>query len=188
MTVQICPKCRCIYGFVNVFIGWGDLRSPTGVHRTPLRLWRFESIHSFASGGIYIKKCISPVRICLQTRNARNASTKLWKTLSHAVRRTRFSAEKPRRLKSPTRAFPRAAFRVLPSISQNKRPPCGGLLFCEETHKRCVSVGKNAKKVRDFSPPSVRQIGIYSFLKLSILSGFSDDAHSFNVLIESFRF
>ena len=31
--------------------------------------------------GIYIKKCISPVRICLQTRNARNASTKFRKTL-----------------------------------------------------------------------------------------------------------
>ena len=29
---------------------------------------------------IYIKKCISPVRICLQTRNARNASTKFQKT------------------------------------------------------------------------------------------------------------
>ena len=31
--------------------------------------------------GIYIKKCISPVRIRLQTRNARNASTKFRKTL-----------------------------------------------------------------------------------------------------------
>ena len=30
--------------------------------------------------GIYIKKCISQVRICLQTRNARNASTKFRKT------------------------------------------------------------------------------------------------------------
>ena len=30
--------------------------------------------------GTYIKKCISPVRICLQTRNARNASTKFRKT------------------------------------------------------------------------------------------------------------
>ena len=30
--------------------------------------------------GIYIKKCISPVRICLQTQNARNASAKFWKT------------------------------------------------------------------------------------------------------------
>ena len=27
----------------------------------------------FMTFGIYIKKCISPVRICLQTRNARNA-------------------------------------------------------------------------------------------------------------------
>ena len=31
--------------------------------------------------GIYIKKCISLVRICLQTRNSRNASTKFRKTL-----------------------------------------------------------------------------------------------------------
>ena len=31
--------------------------------------------------GIYSKKCISLVRICLQTRNARNASTKFRKTL-----------------------------------------------------------------------------------------------------------
>ena len=31
--------------------------------------------------GIYIKKCISLVRICLQTRNGRNASTKFQKTL-----------------------------------------------------------------------------------------------------------
>ncbi len=30
--------------------------------------------------GIYIKKCISLVRICLQTENARNASTKFRKT------------------------------------------------------------------------------------------------------------
>ena len=30
--------------------------------------------------GIYIKTCISLVRICLQTRNTRNASTKLRKT------------------------------------------------------------------------------------------------------------
>ena len=65
---------------------------------------------------------VSQVRICPRTRKARKASTKF-------IRRTRFSAEKPRRLKSPAGAFPRAAFRVLPSISQNKRPPCGGLLF-----------------------------------------------------------
>ena len=30
--------------------------------------------------GIYIKTCISPVRICLQSRKARNASTKFRKT------------------------------------------------------------------------------------------------------------
>ena len=38
------------------FIGRGDLRSPAGVHRTPLRLWRFESAHGFASvGNLYPK-------------------------------------------------------------------------------------------------------------------------------------
>ena len=38
------------------FIGRGDLRSSAGVHRTPLRLWRFESIHSFgAVGNLYQK-------------------------------------------------------------------------------------------------------------------------------------
>ena len=38
------------------FIGRGDLRSPAGVHRTPLRLWRFESVHGFASvGNLYQK-------------------------------------------------------------------------------------------------------------------------------------
>ena len=38
------------------FIGRGDLRSPAGVHRTPLQLWRFESVHGFASvGNLYQK-------------------------------------------------------------------------------------------------------------------------------------
>ena len=31
---------------------------------------------------------------------------------------------------------------------------------CEEAHKRCVGIGKNAKKVRDLTLLSVRQIGI----------------------------
>ena len=48
-----------------------SLRKVCGVSNlsTVLLLW-----------GNYIKKCISPVRICLQTRNARNASTKFRKT------------------------------------------------------------------------------------------------------------
>ena len=72
---RICPKFLCIYVFVNKF--WTArisemLRKVCGGSNlsTDLLLW-----------GIYIKKCISPVRICLQTRNARNASTKFWKTL-----------------------------------------------------------------------------------------------------------
>ena len=74
VVVQICPKCLCIYGFVNKF--WTGriferLRKVCGGSNlsTVLLLW-----------GIYIKKCISLVRICLQTRNARNASTKFRKT------------------------------------------------------------------------------------------------------------
>ena len=74
MIVQICPKWLCIYGFVNKF--WTGriferLRTVCGGSNlsTVLLLW-----------GIYIKKGISLVRICLQTRNARNASTKFRKT------------------------------------------------------------------------------------------------------------
>lgn len=74
VVVRICPKRLCIYGFVNKF--WTGriferLRKVCGGSNlsTVLLLW-----------GIYIKKCISPVRICLQTRNARNASTKFRKT------------------------------------------------------------------------------------------------------------
>ena len=74
VVVQICPKCRCIYGFVNKF--W------TG--RIFERLWNVCGGSNLSTvlllWGIYIKKCISLVRICLQTRNARNASTKFRKT------------------------------------------------------------------------------------------------------------
>ena len=74
VVVRICPKSRCIYGFVNNFwMGrfFERLRKVCGGSNlsTVLLLW-----------GIYIKKCISLVRICLQTRNARNASTKFRKT------------------------------------------------------------------------------------------------------------
>ena len=62
------------HGFVNKF--WTGriferLRKVCGGSNlsTDLLLW-----------GIYIKKCISPVRICLQIRNARNASIKFRKT------------------------------------------------------------------------------------------------------------
>ena len=74
MIVQICPKCLCIYGFVNNFWMGRIFERPRKVCcgsnlSTVLLLW-----------GIYIKKCISLVRICLQTENARNASTKFRKT------------------------------------------------------------------------------------------------------------
>ena len=62
VVVQICPKHRCIYGFVNIFLTrriFERLRKVCGGSNlsTVLLLWE-----------IYIKKCISPVRICLQTR------------------------------------------------------------------------------------------------------------------------
>ena len=73
MIVQICPKCLCIYGFVNKF--WTGriferLRKLCGGSNlsTVLALW-----------GIYIKKCISPVRIRLRVKKPRNASTKFRK-------------------------------------------------------------------------------------------------------------
>ena len=64
----------CIYGFVNKF--WTGriferLRKVCGGSNlcTVLALW-----------GIYIKKCISPVRIRLRVKKPRNASTKFRKT------------------------------------------------------------------------------------------------------------
>ena len=85
VVVQICPKCLCIYGFVNKF--WTGriferLQKVCGGSNlsTVLLLW-----------GIYIKKCISLVRICLQTRNARNASTKFRKTLESKKWSIRFA-------------------------------------------------------------------------------------------------
>ena len=73
--VQIYPKWLCIYGFVNKFLMgriFEKLRNLCGSSNlsTDLVLWR-----------IYMKKCISLVRIRLQTRNARNASIKIRKTL-----------------------------------------------------------------------------------------------------------
>ena len=74
VVVQICPKHRCIYGFVNKF--W------TG--RIFERLWKVCGGSNLSTVSvlqwIYIKKCISPVRIRLQTGKPRNASTKFWKT------------------------------------------------------------------------------------------------------------
>ena len=62
------------------FIGRGDLRSPAGVHRTPLHCGDSNLSTDLLLWGIYIKKCISPVRIRLQTGKPRNASTKFRKT------------------------------------------------------------------------------------------------------------
>ena len=74
MVVQICQKCLCIYGFVNNFWMGRIFERPRKVCggsnlSTDLLLW-----------GIYIKKCISPVRIRLRVKKPRNASTKFRKT------------------------------------------------------------------------------------------------------------
>ena len=65
----------CIYGYVNIFWMSSDFEKFNNLCgssnlSTHLVLW-----------GIYIKKCISPVRIRLQTQNARNTSIKIRKTL-----------------------------------------------------------------------------------------------------------
>ena len=74
VVVQICPKHRCIYGFVNKF--W------TG--RIFERLWKVCGGSNLSTVSvlkwIYIKKCISPVRIRLRVKKPRNASTKFRKT------------------------------------------------------------------------------------------------------------
>ena len=46
----------------------GDLRSPAGVHRTPLRCGGSNLSTDLLLWGNYIKKCISPVRICRKPR------------------------------------------------------------------------------------------------------------------------
>ena len=50
-------------------------------------------------------------------------------------------------------SLPRSIFELrstpfLYLTKQKKHPTRGAFSVCEETHKRCVSVGKNAKKVR----------------------------------------
>jgi len=75
--------------------------------------------------GICIKKCISPVRICLQTRNGQNASTKFRKTLetkpskrSHSVCAKRnFIGRKPTSLQSTS--FARSATSFICAASGN---------------------------------------------------------------------
>ena len=74
VVVQIYPKCLCIYGFVNKFLTGRILEK----HRKVCGGSNLSTVSVL--WGIYIKKCISLVRICLQTRNARNASTKFRKT------------------------------------------------------------------------------------------------------------
>ena len=65
--VRICPLKRWSYFVFAFYIAFESM-------------WRFESVHGFASVGNLYQKCISPVRICLQTENARNASAKFRKT------------------------------------------------------------------------------------------------------------
>ena len=75
VVVRIHPKWLCIYGFVNNF--WTErnferFREVCGSPNPYTDFARFEK---------YMKKCISVVRIRLQARKARNASTKFRKTL-----------------------------------------------------------------------------------------------------------
>ena len=74
VVVRIRPKWLCIYGFVNNF--WTErnferLREVCGSPNPYTDFARFEK---------FLKKCISVVRIRLQARKARNASTKFRKT------------------------------------------------------------------------------------------------------------
>ena len=63
VVVQIYPKCLCIYGFVNKFLTGRILEK----HRKVCGGSNLSTVSVL--WGIYIKKCISLVRICLQTRN-----------------------------------------------------------------------------------------------------------------------
>ena len=74
--VQICPKCLCIYGFVNKF--WTGriferLRKLCGGSNlsTDLVQW-----------GIYIKNSMSPVRIRLQSRKEMKSCVARWNPAS----------------------------------------------------------------------------------------------------------
>ena len=115
VVVQIYPKCRCIYGFVNKF--WTGriferLRKVCGGSNlsTVLPLW-----------GIYIKKCISLVRIRLQTRNARNASIKFRKTSES---------------KKAEKSLEISAFLVFSCLHLNQTLMMAGMAGFEPTHTR----------------------------------------------------
>ena len=61
-----------------LFIGRGDLRSPAGVHRTPLRLWRFEAVHGFASvGNLYQKMHFAGSNLSTDPKTAQSAEMHL---------------------------------------------------------------------------------------------------------------
>jgi len=129
------------------FIGRDALRSPAGVHRTPLRLWRFESVHGFASvGNLYQKmhfagsNLSTDPKCCAEQWLGAECIYKISKNLrveksGEISRNLRFFCSchpldslfcgKATAGKSPFRAFSGPAFRVLPFISQNKRPPRG---------------------------------------------------------------
>ena len=62
VVVQICPKCRCIYGFVNNFIIVGA----TAVQARPIArgrsmnaptVWRFEYVHGFGAAKSFLVIC-----------------------------------------------------------------------------------------------------------------------------------
>ena len=64
-----------------------------------------------------------------------------------------------------------AQSRLTPTFTHEKKTPEGIFFSCEETHKRFVSVGKNAKKVRKlFQNFAKYELRIYRYFEIFIIS------------------
>ena len=87
--------------------------------------------------GIYIKKYISLVRICLQTRNARNASTKFRKTLES---------------KKAEKSLEISAFLVFSCLHLNQT-----LIMCLQVNLDAEFVLSNLDVARKYTSPLVKQ-------------------------------
>ena len=129
---QLCRTYVLLFYIFNCMFLWGAISC-----------LRFEAISKACGGsnlstvlllwGIYIKKCISLVRICLQTRNARNASTKFRKTSeskpserSNSVCAKRnFIGRKPTSLRSTSFAVGNLVHLC---------PSCGGMMLSERSN------------------------------------------------------
>ena len=116
--VRIYPKCRCIYGFANKFWTVGATIVARGRSMNAPTLWRFESVYRPEMVEMHLQNFEK-----LQSRKKRRNLSK-----SQLV----FCACRP--LDSlfcgkATAGYP--PFESFHLISQNKRPPYGGLLFCD---------------------------------------------------------